>query len=216
MNLRDKRVVFLGDSITEGAGVDTENLYHQILKRELNLASAVNCGISGTRIAKQPETAEVEPFDGEFVTRAQHLPDCDYVFVFGGTNDFGHGAAPFGSPEDTTYDSFCGACNVLFENLTNRYGAKQIIVILPLHRFGEDSVYGDGSKKTPSHVLKDYVDTLRTVCNKYGVNIVDLWEDGQLNPNIKGNEIYFMDGLHPNTDGHRLMAEKIIKCVKNF
>lgn len=216
MDLSNKRAVFLGDSITEGAGVAGDKLYHSILKEKLGLAAAVNCGIGGTRIAKQSADSTVEPVGGDFVARARELPDCDCVFVFGGTNDFGHGDAPFGTPEDNSADTFCGACNALMEYLCGRYGAENVIAVLPLHRLGENNVYGDGSKKSPSRALKDYVGALGAACKKYGVHVVCLWDCPQLNPNIKGNEVYFIDGLHPNAEGHRLLAEKIAEAVRAF
>ena len=53
MNLAGKRVAFLGDSITEGAGVvDQSNRYDNVLKKECGLAETFNYGIGGTRIAQ--------------------------------------------------------------------------------------------------------------------------------------------------------------------
>ena len=54
MELKGKIINFLGDSITEGVGVEkTENIFHQIIKEKYGLKEAENYGISGTRIAKQ-------------------------------------------------------------------------------------------------------------------------------------------------------------------
>ena len=47
--------------------------------------------------------------------------DADGVVVFGGTDDFGHGDAPIGTPSDRTYDTFYGACHVLFSKLIEKY-----------------------------------------------------------------------------------------------
>ena len=51
MELRNKKIAFLGDSITEGAGASCiESTYWNILGRNTG-AQCVGYGISGTRIA---------------------------------------------------------------------------------------------------------------------------------------------------------------------
>ena len=54
--------------------------------------------------------------------------DADYVIVFGGTNDFGHGDAPFGEIGDKTPDTFCGAVDDLVNVLLRYYKKEQIIL----------------------------------------------------------------------------------------
>ena len=54
MDIRGKKINFLGDSITEGCGVaNKENIFHARLAKEYGLAAARNYGIGGTRIAPQ-------------------------------------------------------------------------------------------------------------------------------------------------------------------
>ncbi len=101
MELKGLKIVFLGDSITQGVGADkTENRYTDVFQR-LSGATVSNHGISGTRIARQT-TPYNEMFDkNDFVKRVDELdPDADIVVVFGGTNDFGHGDAPIGTFDD--------------------------------------------------------------------------------------------------------------------
>lgn len=63
--------------------------------------------------------------------------DVDAVVVFGGTNDFGHGDAPFGEITDTEPDTFCGACDALISLLLNKYPSKPVVFLTPLHRLSE-------------------------------------------------------------------------------
>ena len=102
MELRGKKAVFLGDSITEGVGVsDISKGYVNLVKEGLGLAEAYNRGISGTRFAHQSAHSEEASFDKDFISRVEELPtDVDLVVVFGGTNDYGHGDAPFGDFSD--------------------------------------------------------------------------------------------------------------------
>jgi GTPase SAR1 family protein len=65
---------------------------------------------------------------------AEMDPDADLIVVFGGTNDFGHGDAPFGDFSDRTADTFCGAIHELYVSLLEKYPTATIMVITPLHR----------------------------------------------------------------------------------
>lgn len=59
MELEGKIINFLGDSITEGAGVDDpQNIYVARIGRMCGLKVANNYGISGTRIARQQKRTE--------------------------------------------------------------------------------------------------------------------------------------------------------------
>ena len=54
MELKGKRINFLGDSITEGVGIaSVEDAYWNLLKQNCSLLEARGYGIGGTRIARQ-------------------------------------------------------------------------------------------------------------------------------------------------------------------
>ena len=114
MELSGKKINFLGDSITEGVGASApDKVYHQVILRKYGLAAARNYGISGTRYARQITPTLNEPrFDLDFCQRYAGMDDdADIVVVFGGTNDFGHGDAPIGTPDDRTPDTFWGGAH---------------------------------------------------------------------------------------------------------
>ena len=96
MELKGKKINFLGDSITEGHGTSDWNTkpYHQVLKANVGLAEARNYGKGGTKIARLPVITD-NPFDQDFNLRALDMDlDADAVVVFGGTNDYGHSTIP--------------------------------------------------------------------------------------------------------------------------
>lgn len=219
MNWTDKKIVVLGDSITEGAAATCEqNVYHQRLKEMLNLRELVAYGVGGTRIARQTRQTSIPRFDRDFNMRADEMdPHADLAIVFGGTNDFGHGDAPMGKFGDDTVYTFCGACKCLLEKLVKIYG-DNLVVITPLHRFGEDNPLGeDSNKPTPGPILKEYVDAILQTAQSMNLKVLNLWEDPDLNPNLGDNAKYFIcDGLHPNDDGHKLIANKLATYLKSL
>jgi len=214
MNTEGLKINFLGDSITQGVGTSSNDaIYLNLLKQELNLAMVRNYGISGTRIATQ-QGKPISP-DYEFVDKndfckrfSQMDDDAEIVVVFGGTNDFGHGDAPLGEFSDRTPNTFYGACHYLFSGLVKKYLGKPIVIITPLHRVGENNSKG-------SAPLKEYVNIIREVAEYYSLPVLDLYAISGLQPEIKEiQDKYIPDGLHPNDNGHRVIADKLKKFLE--
>ena len=126
MELKNKKIVFLGDSITEGSGASSiENRYTDLIGK-MTGAVCYNHGIGGTRIARQDVKSENPLHDLDFLSRVGELEeDADIVVVFGGTNDFGHGAAPFGTFSDRTAYTFYGALHSLYTALIENSRARR-------------------------------------------------------------------------------------------
>ena len=216
MDIRNKKINFLGDSITEGHGcADPENCFAARIARDYG-AICRNYGIGGTRVARQKQPSENPRYDLDFVGRYDQMdPDADIVVVFGGTNDFGHGDAPVGGMADRTPDTFYGALHLLYTGLITRYPAARIVVLTPLHRLCEESHYGSRGKAAPSGCLLDYVRVIRQVAEYYSLPVLDLYAASGLQPNVPAiMEKYVPDGLHPNDEGHRLLAEQIAAFLK--
>ena len=210
MDLRGKKAVFLGDSITEGVGVsDIKKGYVNLVKEKIGLEEAYNRGISGTRFAVQTTPSEEASFDKDFISRVAELPkDVELVVVFGGTNDYGHGDAPFGEFTDRTAYTFCGACHVLFESLVNKYYDKKIVIMTPLHRQFEE----ENGKS-----LSDYVAMIRKVAEFYSIPVLDMYAQSGIQPQLQViRDAYCPDGLHPNDAGNEIIADKLVKFIQNL
>ena len=204
------KVIFLGDSITEGVGASREEAKYVNKVAEICGVEVKNFGVSGTRIARQTEPSEWVTSDYDFQMRAEVMSkDADKVFVFGGTNDYGHGDAKIGEESDDMPYTFHGALNRLIKRLTELYGKDKICFILPLRRFEEEDLYGQGNRKEPTLNLKGYVDIIRAKCEKAGIDYIDLYKNGIPKPVTDKGDEYTADGLHPNDKGHLFIAEKI-------
>ena len=203
MELKNLKISFLGDSITQGVGTTApENSFHQIIKREYGLSEAYNCGISGTRIAKQKEPY-AHPFDMYFSLRIEIMPkDADAIVVFGGTNDFGHGDSTMGDIDSTDIYTFYGAVNILITKLQKEFPNAKLIFITPIRRISENEPNHDGK------ILVDYVDAIIDVCKKYDVPVIDLFRSGIIDPY---DTSVVPDGLHPSDKGNKIMADYIAK-----
>lgn len=211
MELKGIKMAVLGDSITEGVGVtNLDNMYYNRLARECGIRELYLDGISGSRIARQRVPSEKARHDIDFISRVDKIDaDCDLIVVFGGTNDFGHGDAPIGKPEDNTPCTFWGACNTICEMLLTRFPKAQIVFMGPLHRSNEDNHCGD-NKPEPVGTLYDYTEILKTVTRKYSIPFLDLMSVAGITPRVPVlKELYMPDGLHPNDAGHEKIAAKL-------
>ena len=215
MELKNIKVNFLGDSITEGACASCkENQYVSLIAAQTG-AVCRNYGISGTRLAEQSSLSETEVCDRNYCSRVDEMEaDADIVIVFGGTNDFGHGDAKLGNPFDITPQTFYGAVNYLADRLKKKYPDAIKVFITPMHRVGENNPRGDGSKTEDGPILKEYVDVIKESAKRHNIPLLDLYNDFDIDPNCaEDNEKYFADGLHPNDAGHKLLADKIISFL---
>ena len=217
MELKGQKIIFLGDSITEGVGADkVKNRYTDVFQ-EISGAIVQNYGIAGTRFARQTNPFNEAYDKNDFVKRVDEMDkDADAVFIFGGTNDYGHGDAPVGTPEDRDVYTFYGATHVLCQKLIEKYPGKPIIFMTPLHRLNENSV-GKDRNGNPKAILKTYADIIREVCEIYSLPVLDLYKTSCMQPSIEIIKNEFMpDGLHPSTKGHKLLAEKIFAFAKTL
>ena len=204
MNLQGKIINVLGDSITQGVGTTApEHIYHAVLGRMVGAAEVRNFGLSGTRIARQ---IGPDAWGAPFTERYLDMPDdADLIIVFGGTNDYGHGNAPFGGKADRTVDTFCGACHVLFRGLIEKYPTARIVVMTPLQRVGGSKPCANTGKP-----LRDYADTMAEIAGEYAIPVLDLYRTSGIAADIPAQQaLYLPDGLHPNDAGAYRIAERL-------
>lgn len=219
MNLQGKKVVFLGDSITEGYGTsDISKVYWNVVAQKTG-AICFGYGICGTRIAPQRVPSIEHPWeDIYFALRVDEMePDADIVVVFGGTNDFGHGDAAFGKMTDRTNDTFFGACHLLMQKIMERYPDAKIVVMTPMHRVDEDETcYNDFGVRREGGLVR-YVDAIKEVAGFYGAVVVDMFRTCPIQPTYDFHRQRFApDGVHPNDIGHQLVAQTLLSTLETL
>ena len=217
MELKGKKIAFLGDSITQGVGVaDIENCrYDNVLHRRFELAEHYNYGIGGTKLAHQSVPSPVPRKDLCFCGRAYFItPDADVVVVFGGVNDFVNGDAWFGSMEDKSPATFCGAIYFLMDLLKTTHPGKTIVFITPAHMCLPDLSDRYPSqrpiKKPDAKPLQGYVDAIKARGEQFGIPVLDLFQKLPIDPNNEEDRVkYTKDGLHFNNAGQLVLAQVI-------
>ncbi len=210
MDLKNKKILFLGDSITEGVGASSADTNYVSVFGKISGADVTNYGLGGTRIARQTGKSVWEQCDRDFLERADEMePNADIVVVFGGTNDFGHGDAKIGDFSSRNVYTFYGAMHCLCEKLINKYPDAVIVFMTPLHRVTEN----DEMKEIgiPNEVpLSGYVSIIKEVAGYYGLPVLDLFNMSGIQPSVEIiKQKYMPDGLHPSDKGARRIAERL-------
>ena len=212
MQLKNKRAIFLGDSITN---------YGQYINAYKNLTNcnAINYGVAGTHIAKR-NTEDTQAFE---VRYANMENDLDMVVIFGGTNDFGHSSTEdfgdFTDGTDTSKITFYAGLHRLFSGLYKKYLGKPIVVVTPIHHGYEidtheyvvqengNIVVGKNSHTNKS--MREYVEAIKEVAQYYSLLVLDAYSYSQMSPMMESstNRHYFSDGLHLNDIGGEKFAK---------
>ena len=221
MELKGKIIDFLGDSITEGSGVtDIANCrYDNRICKTYGLKAVYNYGIGGTRLAHQSRPSENPRHDLCFCGRAYDLnKTADIIVVYGGVNDYIHGDANFGTMEDKTPETFCGAVYYIMELLKARHAGKTIVFMTPAHcnyKAVSDSTPSPRPVKRDARPLIEYVNVVKARGEELGIPVLDLFENLGIDPNNEEQKASLtVDGLHFNDEGHAYLAAALGKFLE--
>ncbi len=235
---KDKKVCFLGDSITEGFAINPDERYFELLARDIGI-KAYSYGVCGARFDNLMAQAEH--------MRAEHGDDVDAIFIFAGTNDY-NGSVPIGEwfdvaetevvakrtaidGEPVRYEkrlirshimdraTVKSAINRLMIFLKTHYGTKRIVIMTPIHRafatFSGDNIqYDEMYSNSSLHFFDEYVATVREAASVFATELVDLYSISGLYPLADCSAKAFFaneatDRLHPSKGGHAVLAEMI-------
>lgn len=229
---KGKKVVFLGDSITDPAQTNRNAVYWQYLQRDVGIEPYVYAvsGYQWDRI--YPMSQKMQKEMGSSV---------DAILILLGTNDYNAGI-PLGEWYDEVEEdvnrrgntirsirrirrknmgTFRGRINTVMEYLKTSFPDQQIVLMTPLHRgyanFGGSNVQPEES--FPNHLgnyVEEYVEAIREAADIWSVPLIDLYRESGLLPANASYAKFFRDGglqgkdsLHPDSGGHRRMAKVI-------
>ena len=212
-----KKAIFIGDSITYGVGTSAGNRYWELLGEKLGFDEVVGYGVAGSCLSTTSNYGtNNSPIVNRWETIANANPDADLVFIFAGTNDYGH-LTPIGQSTDSMDVSFYGALNIILSGLKEKLPNATIVYMTPLHRYGFGGFTYDYIDTSAGANLEDYVNTIKDACSKYSIPVIDGFNIPNFNPsNATVKAAYFPDGLHPNEKGHAYLVNKIARQVNDL
>lgn len=221
-----KKVIFLGDSITVGYGLEEPEYRYSTVFCQKADCEEINFGTTGTLIARAGVSV---PDNVAFIDRYAGMPEGDLVVVFGCSNDYWWSDMPIGDEDSTDVAYYHCALRKLCEGLKEKYPRTPILFIIPYQQRGYGNFYGgrdfkdacDHNTLAPNYLgntLKDYCDLIREICPRYDIPVLDLFYGSGID--IPGsdadNEKYTLDGCHPTPAGHQLIADKLYTFVRGI
>lgn len=237
--LHDKNIAFLGDELTsidlakkeegEPSGSNERGKYKYVdWIRELGGANSYNFGVNEASVARVKETVGYEALSGnsnlvdisdEMISKYPDENFWDVIVIFGGLKDYSR-SVPLGDMVGEDETTFYGALNSVIYKLQANYPKAKIIVMTPLISFFEGRYY-DYNLNGEGVIIEEYRKALRNAAKLHGAYIFETRTISGLNPNnIAIKEKYYVknenDGLHPNEEGHRRIAEPLINYIGNL
>ena len=187
---------FLGDSIT------AMSLYTQKLTEKAGIV-VNNYGVGGTTYSNINGS-------NPFYERVSGMTEeCDFIFTFGGTNDWGL-SVQIGNPSDTEPNTFYGGLNATFSALRTKFPTKPIFVGTILQRnlaSGKGQATGMMSNANGDSIF-DFNEAIKHVADRYGCEICDgCSKSGIIYENL---DAYTSDRLHLNDNGAERYAQFIL------
>ena len=191
------KILFIGDSLTYGYGVNKNENWVNLVKKEYNL-DIINAGQNGD-ITDNIKKRLL------FYLNKEHF---SYVFIMGGVNDL-----IINSTSEYVINNLRDMIRIVKE-----YKASPIIGIqtpiikdLAIRQWGAftDYDYVIGENEKISKWILDY-------CNKHNIVYIDFYTS--FNEAVNYNNIYeySIDGLHPTKEGHEIMAQIACKVFKDL
>lgn len=202
------KVACIGDSITYGHGVSdwTKNNYPAVLQELLGEKYHVaNFGSSGACVNPDGD----QPYASREIYTAALEYDADIIVFMMGTND--------AKPENwTDEEGFMEDYIELLGSFCQGEKSPQIYIGLCTEAFyskGEDESTGMTSYDIQPAVIDQIVDTLslQAVTSGFAIKTVDIHSLSEAHP-----EWFEVDGIHPNNDGAKAMAEEFAKAIQNL
>ncbi len=205
--LYQKSVVFIGDSICNAKG-DSYKGYGGQIGNAYSM-TWYNRGISGAAVYNGRKYGQIA--NQLWVDASKQI---DYVIMQGMIND-AINAAPIGTmtsgfdPDAFNNATFAGGLENMFYTARKYY---------PNATYGFIINYSCPYKTGYTDNLTSYVNMAKQICEKYKIPYLDLCNDADFCNNVlKINTTEFLtDKLHPNKEGHTLLAQKIAPWMETL
>ncbi len=192
------KIICMGDSITYGFGLQNLSMRWSDLTARRTGYTLINCGVSGDTSTGMLARCQRQVFGKE----------ADAMILLGGINDI------------SILGKHHSACaNVI--SMVRQAQAENLPVILglPLPIAAEDipAPIWDPTRDSGeiAELCSRYADWMGSYAQANQLPLID-FRTPFLLPDGRTNRQLFLDGLHPNEEGHRLMADVLCRTLETL
>lgn len=209
----NSRAVLIGDSITDydmeenSAGVYVVG-YASFLKAVFKQVD--NEAIAGACIAYHQESKYE---DVSTTVDKVNFGDYDFCMIAAGINDCEYWSSQMGELRHDNFDKtkFFGGYQYILNKIYKDNPGIQILILTPLK---SAKTSAPNYINSAGHVLADYVEAIRKIAEAYSIPTLDLYEEGGFNTYTFDK--WTADGLHPTTEGYKMLASKLIVKITSI
>ena len=197
-NYGKRRILCIGDSITFGSGVlytRWKDAYPSILQRKLGTGYQVlNYGISGATLMDSGD----KPYSKAFLKAASKAKP-EIIILMLGTND--------SKPQNWDAEKYEAALQRWISELKDYSSKPRVFVMAPPAAYRVDHkpiVYG-----IQDTVIRDEIfPAVKRQAGLHATGFIDLYTPTQGRPEL------FTDGVHPNANGNKIIAQQVFDVLK--
>lgn len=190
------KIAFVGDSITYGAGLTdrTNEAFPYLVKKELfNNYNVANFGVSATSALSTAKAPYINT--PEYKESLEFAPDILHIML--GTNDIKNENWDLGK------DNFIDDYMKIIDSYRAVNPEVDVYIGVPPRIFKEN-VYGTRSTKI---LEEEGIPAIKELAKKANATLVDYFEP------LKDSGEYFPDFLHPDSNGHKIMADIVMDTI---
>lgn len=192
-NPAPRAIACVGDSITYGAGVQDPDTHAwpALLKERLGDDAVVyNLGVNGRTLlstGELPYTSEPQ------YEQSLGLQYASYLIMLG-TND--------ANAPDFDAEAFRDGARQFLQRYVDHAGATHVVVMLPPKVFVTDEATASSHASLDKNIQAE-LPIIQEVADELGIATIDLYHF------TEGHPEWFADGIHPNEEGNRQLADYI-------
>lgn len=208
--LFEKTALFFGDSICAGTTieVDAKKGYGWAgLIGVKNYMDWKNYGKDGGTITDIADVNSNLWLSTQVTNAIAEYPEADYLVLEGGCNDadqlheegLGEISADYVNFDEST---FSGAMEALILRLLTAYPEAKLAYVIPQKMGGWGTNFN-------GRIYVTYFERAKEICKKWGVPVLDLWNECPLNPLLSCHGSFYTDGQHLTLAGYEYITPRI-------
>ena len=189
----ERRIVCVGDSITYGQGV--------LFSRETDSYTAILADMTNSTVVNYGLSSRTLLSSGNFpYTKEHHYTDslseqADVVIIMLGSND--------SKPTFWNKEQFMTEYSAMISSYLEMGSKPEVYVMIPPRVYIEQ----DGGNCDDATIGGELKDAVISLGEELSIGVIDLYALTTDHPE------WFSDGLHPNAEGNRAIAEEIAKAI---
>lgn len=153
-----------------------------------------------------------------FVDVIEELPNIDFqqaksIVICFGLNDY-HSGIPVDNPTDP-YDenTYGGALRSVLRTMQAIYPKAKIVIVTPTYTWYLSNGLTCEEYDTGAAFLEEYVDKGIEIAAEFDIPVIDLYHDVYAHEEWEDWKYFTIDGLHPNEESRRMIAQKIMDML---